>query len=77
MAIKIFKSEIVDKPHNQMPGTINSDGKTYIQIACGSEKKGFIRILSLQYPGKKCLRVDEFLRGISIEDFASTASSEN
>lgn len=70
VAIKIFNCEIEATPHNQTPGTINSDGKNYLQIACGTDKKGFIRIKSLQYPGKKRLQVDEFLRGISIEDFS-------
>ncbi|MBE8714485.1 methionyl-tRNA formyltransferase [Sphingobacterium hungaricum] len=42
------------------PGTILSDGKTFIKIAA---KDGFLHILNLQLEGKKKMEVVEFLRG--------------
>ncbi|MDR2911535.1 MAG: methionyl-tRNA formyltransferase [Bacteroidales bacterium] len=42
------------------PGTIESDGKTFLNIACGD---GWLQITDLQLAGKKRMKTDEFLRG--------------
>jgi methionyl-tRNA formyltransferase len=49
------------------PGTIISDGKTFLKIAC---RNGSVNILSLQLEGKKRMSTVEFLRGFKISDFA-------
>ncbi len=42
------------------PGTIATDGKTFIKVAC---KNGWLQLTDLQLAGKKRMQVDEFLRG--------------
>ncbi len=58
--MKIFKAETEHAVANSTPGTIRSDGKTYLKIACGD---GWIDVKELQLSGKKRMKVDEFLRG--------------
>lgn len=43
-----------------LPGTIRSDGKTSLEIACG---EGWLSVTDLQVSGRKRMKVDEFLRG--------------
>ncbi len=61
--VKVFASEKVIQKHNLDTGTIQTDGKEYIQVAV---RDGFIAIKELQLPGKKRLKVDELLRGYEI-----------
>ncbi len=60
LAVKIFSADIVDSCGDY--GDIKSDGKRYIEVACG---EGSLRLTSLQLPGKKRLTVEELLRGFS------------
>ncbi len=61
--VKVFASEKIIQKHNLDTGTIQTDGKEYIQVAV---RDGFIAIKELQLPGKKRLKVDELLRGYEI-----------
>ena len=63
LAVKIFSADIVSGNGNA--GTIKTDGKRFIEVACGD---GALRITSLQLPGKKRLTVEELLRGFSFTD---------
>ena len=63
LAVKIFQTEKINKPHQLPAGSIVTDGKTYLHVAVSD---GFIGILSLQLPGKKRLHIDELLRGFKI-----------
>lgn len=66
LAVKIFETEKIEKNHPLTVGTIVADKKT-LDVAVAD---GFIRILSLQAPGKKRLNTEEFLRGFKgIEDY--------
>ncbi len=58
--LKVFKStpEITEVP--EAPGTLISDGKTFIKFACPD---GYIRIEDLQLQGKKRMKTEDFLRG--------------
>jgi len=47
------------------PGTLLTDGKTYIHVAATN---GFIGIRVLQLPGKKRLKTDELLRGFRLTE---------
>ena len=58
--LKIFETEKLVQSHGLAPGSICTDGKTYLHIAATD---GFVGIRSLQLPGKKRLKVDELLRG--------------
>jgi methionyl-tRNA formyltransferase len=57
---KIFfaKKTVSEKVAN--PGTIESDGKTFLNVSCGN---GWLQITDLQIAGKKRMKTDEFLRG--------------
>lgn len=63
LAVKIFSADIVDSCGDY--GDIKSDGKRYIEVACG---EGSLRLTSLQLPGKKRLTVEELLRGYNIAE---------
>lgn len=63
LAVKIFSTDIVDSYGDY--GNIKSDGKRYIEVACG---EGSLRLTSLQLPGKKRLTVEELLRGYNIAE---------
>ena len=63
--IKIFESKKVVEQHEYRPGTLLTDGKTYIHVAVSN---GFVDIRSLQFPGKKRLMADELLRGYHLEN---------
>ncbi len=66
--LKIFKTDYLNEKHNLNPGTISSDNKTYIKIAC---KDGYIVINELQIEGKKHMNISDFLRGNNINDYKS------
>ncbi len=42
------------------PGTIRTDGKKYLKIACPD---GWLAVTDIQLSGKKRMKIDEFLRG--------------
>ena len=58
--LKIYRSkkEYHNKP--EIPGTVLSDGKTYLKIAA---LDGYIHILDLQLEGKRRMTIEDFLRG--------------
>lgn len=57
---KIYRANYEIKAHQMPIGTIDTDGKNYLKIAC---KDGFINLLEVQMAGKKAMSVAEFLRG--------------
>ena len=65
VVLKIFETEKVERPHSFAPGTLQTDGKTYIRIA-GAD--GWISVNALQLPGKKRLKTDELLRGFKLTE---------
>ena len=67
LSFKIFESIPELEKHNYTPGTIRSDSKQYIQVACAD---GFLNITSLQLEGKKRMSSGEFLRGFKISDYS-------
>lgn len=58
--IKIFEVSAEETAHKHANGTIITDGKKELKVAC---KDGFITIKVLQLAGKKRMKSDEFLRG--------------
>jgi methionyl-tRNA formyltransferase len=64
-SIKIFIAEKQIENIQQKPGTVMSDGKSYIKVACND---GYIIIKSLQASGKKRMFVEDFLRGFKMEE---------
>jgi methionyl-tRNA formyltransferase len=64
LGIKIFVSEMEEVNHSLNAGTVMSDGKTFLKVACAN---GYIYIKELQMAGKKRMLVEEFLRGFKID----------
>jgi methionyl-tRNA formyltransferase len=64
LSIKIFSTSKEIAEHSFDPGSIHTDGKTFIKIAV---KEGFINLIELQLAGRKKMNIEEFLRGFSFE----------
>ena len=65
VVMKIFETEKIIQSHQLTPGTLLTDGKTYIHVAAAD---GIIGIRALQHPGKKRLKTDELLRGFRLTE---------
>ena len=61
--MKIFKVSIEEKNHNYSVGTILTDGKKMLKIAC---KDGFINLLEVQMAGKKRMAAEDLMRGTNL-----------
>ena len=57
---KLFFAMQVEGKKDQTPGTIETDGKTFMKVTCGN---GWLQITDLQIAGKKRMKVMDFLRG--------------
>jgi len=61
--LKIFKAELEPKEPAIAAGGFLTDGKTFLKFAT---KDGFIKLLDIQYEGKKRMLIEDFLRGIRL-----------
>ena len=61
LTLKIYETTILPDSAAPVPGTIDSDNKTYLRIAAN---RGWLVIQSLQMEGKKRMAVADFLRGM-------------
>jgi methionyl-tRNA formyltransferase len=59
--MKILTAELIEGRHGSTPGTVMTDGKTYLYILADA---GMISIKELQPEGKKKMTVEELLRGV-------------
>lgn len=57
---KILKSKFEIEPHQQSPGTIATDAKTYLKI---SSADGWVYVLAIQPEGKRNMDIATFLHG--------------
>lgn len=64
VSIKLFITDMEESAVSSNLGTVSSDGKTYLKVACSN---GYIKIKELQMAGKKRMSIEEFLRGFKIE----------
>lgn len=64
VGIKIFNSEMEEVHQTHITGSVVSDGKTFLKVACTN---GFLHIKELQMAGKKRMLVEEFLRGFKMD----------
>ena len=58
--LKIFKGKNTEDAAAPAPGTIDTDSKTFLRIACTD---GWFNIFELQLEGKKRMNVADFLKG--------------
>ena len=64
---KIFFAEKTAENDTAQPGTINTDKKKKLLVACGN---GWLNITDIQVAGKKRMKTEEFLRGFQqIENY--------
>ena len=61
--MKIFKVSTEENNHNYSVGTILTDGKKMLKIAC---KDGFINLLEVQMAGKKRMAAEDLMRGTNL-----------
>ena len=62
LTLKIFETKVLFDNLPPTPGTVDSDGKTYLRVAA---KSGWLYIRNLQLEGKKRMDVSDFLREIN------------
>ena len=65
ITIKLYKVEKEVISHNNTPGNIDTDGKSYLKVFCSG---GAIIVHQLQLAGKKRMQIDELLRGFSLDN---------
>lgn len=63
IGVKVFEARVRECDHSQPFGSIVTDGKKSIEVAC---QGGYLSLVSLQLAGKKRLTVEELLRGFSL-----------
>jgi len=57
---KLYFVKRGDSIEKAEPGTLKTDGKTFLNVAC---ENGWLQITDLQIAGKKRMKVENFLRG--------------
>ncbi|MEZ5046775.1 MAG: methionyl-tRNA formyltransferase [Chitinophagaceae bacterium] len=62
--LKIYSASILESNTMASPGTVNSDQKTFIKIAC---QDAWLLLGEVQLEGKKRMSVEDFLKGNTIE----------
>lgn len=61
LLVKIYECAFLEAGHDLEAGTVVTDGKSRLEVACGD---GFIEISVLQQEGKRRMETAEFLRGL-------------
>lgn len=61
--LKIYKSSKEKTQAGELPGTLSTDGKTFLKFACAD---GWLHVKELQLEGKKRMLTEEFLRGYRV-----------
>jgi methionyl-tRNA formyltransferase len=64
LLVKIFKARFEEKQHSYAVGTIVTDNRTYIKVACTD---GLVAIEELQVAGKKRMAVRDLLLGLNLD----------
>lgn len=62
--LKVYETEAEVTSHQEKPGTIISDGKKTLKVACAD---GYLKLKSVQLSGKRRMTVQEMLCGMKIE----------
>lgn len=62
--MKIYKSHVLNEKSDKEPGTIVDVSNNGVKVVC---KEGILLIEEVQFPGKKALKVEQYIRGNSID----------
>lgn len=65
--IKVYSTQLTLADNANTPGTIETDNKGYLKVFSAG---GYLDILELQAPGKRRMKIHEYLAGNKIEDGA-------
>ncbi len=65
LSLKVYETVCIPDAPTLPTGTITTDGKSYIEAACGS---GAVRLTTIQLAGKKRMATADLLRGYTIEN---------
>ncbi len=63
--LKVIRSRAEEAAHQHEPGTIRTDDKTYLKVACPG---GYLVVDELQLAGRRRMTAEEFLRGVEGND---------
>ncbi len=63
--LKIYKTKKINEPTGLIPGSVETDGKKYLRIACTD---GSVEILELQPDKRKRMDIKSFLNGTVIKN---------
>ena len=63
--VKFYAVAKINESHNLEPGTIVSDNKSFLKVAC---KNGFINLLNIKMQGKRMLEIADFLNGYDVSN---------
>jgi len=66
LTLKIFETRILSESALPAPGTIDSDGRTFLRIAANG---GWLVICNLQLEGKRRMDILDFLRGYNLNRY--------
>lgn len=61
--LKVFKAILVQQQPSETAGSYQTDGKTFLQFAA---QDGYLRLIDVQFEGKKRMQIEEFLRGMRL-----------
>ncbi len=61
--LKIYRTKKQILSHSKIPGTYESDGKTFLHFFC---LFGYLEVIEMQLEGKRKMNTEEFLRGYRI-----------
>lgn len=60
ISVKIFRTSTLNQNTNSTYGSVQTDGKKFLRVACSN---GLVEIHTIQQAGKKAMPIDEFIRG--------------
>ncbi len=66
LSLKIFAATKTQNENSTKPGTIDSDGKSFLNVAT---QNGWLSIKELQLQGKKRMKTADFLRGVKLDQY--------
>jgi methionyl-tRNA formyltransferase len=63
---KVYQTKVEICNHNEPVGSLISDHKTELKVAC---LDGYIQLLDIQFEGKKRMNIKDFLMGYKLVDY--------
>lgn len=70
--LKVYASSVEENTSNEKSGTIISDNKSFIKVAC---QEGCLVLNDIQITGKKRMSVKDFLNGFDLSPFAKIVTN--